>query len=128
MDKKILIVDDEISIRKMMEKAFLRAGFTPVLAESAEEALEILSDNGINIMFLDLKLPGMNGIDLCRKVKKNNPIAIIFSMTGYSSIFELAECRDAGFDDYFIKPIDISVLINAAENAYEKLSRWKKVR
>lgn len=125
MDKKILIVDDEISIRRMLEKAFQRAGFTPVLAESGEEALEILAKESINVMFFDLKLPGMNGIELCRRAKKENPVACIFSMTGYSSIFELAECRDAGFEDYFIKPIDISVFIKTAENAHEKISRWK---
>jgi DNA-binding response OmpR family regulator len=77
-------------------------------------------------MFLDLKLPGMNGIELCRRIRKNNPIACIYSMTGFSSLFELADCRDAGFDDYFLKPIDLSIFMKTAEDAFEKISRWKK--
>ena len=127
MDKKILVVDGELSIRKFLEKAFKKGGYVPLLAESGEEALEILEkENNVNVMFLDLKLPGMNGIELCRKIKKENPIACIYSMTGYSSVFELTECRDAGFEDYFHKPIDLETFLKTAENAFAKLERWKK--
>lgn len=125
MVKKILIVDDESSIRKILETAFKKAGFSTVTAASGEEALEILENDKMQVMFLDLKLPGIDGIELCRRIKKNNPIACVFAMTGYSSLFDLAECRDAGFEDYFIKPIDLKVFIKTAETAFEKLSRWK---
>jgi hypothetical protein len=47
-------------------------------------------------------------------------------MTGYTSLFELTDCRDAGFDDYFIKPIELDLFIKTAENAFIKLDRWKK--
>lgn len=126
MDKKILVVDDEKSIRKLLETAFTKAGYTVVLADSAENALEILAQDPIQVMFLDLKLPGMNGIELCRRIRKDNPIACIYSMTGFSSLFELADCRDAGFDDYFLKPIDMSIFMKTAEDAFEKIYRWKK--
>ena len=126
MDKKILIVDDESSIRTLLDRAFSRAGFTPVTAESAEEALDILEKETIQVMFIDLKLPGMNGIEFCREVQKINPIAARFAMTGYSSVFELAESRDAGFDDYFLKPINLEVFLKTAEDAFKKLDRWKR--
>ena len=77
-------------------------------------------------MFLDLKLPGMNGIDLCRKIRKENPIACMYAMTGYNSIFELTECRDAGFDDYFLKPFDLTDITDAAKSGFDKLNRWKQ--
>ena len=126
MNKKILVVDDELPIRKMLGKAFSKGGYVPVLAESAEGALEILEKESIHVIFTDLNLSGMNGIELCRKIKHDNPVASVYSMTGYSSIFELAECRDAGFEDYFTKPFDISLLLTTAENAFAKLERWKK--
>lgn len=126
MDKKILIVDDEASIRTLLEKVFTKAGYMAFTAESGEAALELLEDNKIQVMFVDLKLPGMNGIDLCRKIRKDNPIACIYSMTGYGSLFELADCRDAGFDDYFLKPVDIEVFMKTAAESFEKLSRWCK--
>lgn len=126
MERKILVVDDEAPIRKLLDKAFSRAGYTVVTAEDAETAIDILIDDPIQVMFLDLKLPGMNGIELCRNVRNENPIACIFAMTGYGSLFELADARDAGFDDYYMKPIEIARFLKTAEESFEKLERWKK--
>jgi len=126
MDKKILVVDDEAPIRKLLQTAFTKSGYEIVTAESAEDALEILKKQKIMVMFIDLKLPGMNGIELCRHIRKDNPLACLYSMTGYSSLFDLADCRDAGFDDYFLKPIDMGILMKTANDAFEKIERWKK--
>jgi len=126
MDRKILVVDDEEPIRNMLERAFIKNGYTVQSAESAEQALEILKQENIQVMFLDLKLPGMNGVDLCRQIRKDKPIALIYAITGYSSFFELADCREAGFDDYFTKPFELKVVLKAAEDAFEKIDRWKE--
>jgi len=77
-------------------------------------------------MFLDLKMPGMNGVELCRTIKHNMPMSIIFAITGYASMFQLADCRDAGFEDYFKKPVTIKTLIEVVEEAFKKIDRWKK--
>jgi CheY-like chemotaxis protein len=126
IEKKILVVDDDEGSRNMMKQAFSRADYKVRLAESAEEALEILKDDKIQVMFLDLNLPGMNGVELCKRIRKDFPMAIIYAVTGYASLFELSECREAGFDDYFNKPVNLSVLMKAAEQAFEKIDRWKK--
>lgn len=126
MNNKILVVDDELSIRKLLDKAFSKKGYDIVTAESGEEALKILDGENIQVMFLDLKLPGINGIELCRQIRKDNSIACIYAMTGFGSLFELSDCRDAGFDDYFLKPVDLEVFIKTAEDAFSKLERWKK--
>ena len=127
MDKrKILVVDDDEHIRNLFEQAFSRGGYKIRSAESAEEALEILKGEKIQVMFLDLNMPGMNGIDLCKEILKDFPMAIIHAVTGYSSLFELADCREAGFDDYFTKPADLKMLLRAAQDAFEKIDRWKK--
>lgn len=125
MEKKLLIVDDEKMIRDVLNRAFQREGYTVALAESAEDAIDLLKIEKIMVMFLDLKLPVMNGIDLCRYIRKDNATAIIYALTGYASMFELSDCRDAGFDDYFSKPVDLDVLFKAAEDAFSKISRWK---
>jgi len=122
---KILIVDDDEAIVKLFELTFLRAGYEVRSALSAEEALTLLQDEKIHVMFLDLNLPGMNGIELCAQIKKDIPMAIIHAVTGYASLFELTDCKEAGFDDYFKKPVKIKVLVKAAQDAFEKLSRWK---
>ncbi len=125
-DRHILVVDDELAILKALEKVFSRAGYRAYSAETAEEALGILEKENINVMFLDLNLPGMNGVELCRKIRKDRPIAVIHAITGYASLFELTDCREAGFDDYFTKPADMEMLLTAAQNAFEKVDRWKK--
>jgi DNA-binding response OmpR family regulator len=124
-EKKILIVDDEFSIRDMLTELFSLAGYAVRTAESAEDALNILKDNCIDIMFLDLDLPRMNGIDLCKKIRKSNQVCIIHAVTGYGGLYGLNECRSAGFDDFFIKPIGIEFLLKAAEEAFEKIERWR---
>ena len=126
MDRKILVVDDEREILDGFEQAFRNADYTVHCAESAEEALEVLNRENSQIMFLDLKLPNMDGVELCKQIRKDRPLAVVYAVTGYPSLFELAHCREAGFDDYFIKPIDLEVLLKAAEDAFARIDRWKK--
>jgi len=73
-----------------------------------------------------LKLFGMNGIELCRQIRKTRPVSMIYAMTGWSALFEIDECREAGFDDYFEKPLDMEKLFVLVEQAFERLERWKK--
>ena len=125
-EKRILVVDDEKQIRDMYSQAFTRAGYEVTTAESAEEALEIFKKEQFWVLFLDLNLPGMNGVDLCREIRKQYPMSIAYAVTGYVSLFELSDCRDAGFEDYFTKPASLSDLLEAAEHAFKKLARWRK--
>ncbi len=124
MVKRILVVDDEEAILSLLKQTFSMAGYEVLTALSAEDAVELLKVEKVNVMFFDLNLPGMDGIDLCRKVKDEMPMSIIYAVTGYATLFELAECRAAGFEDYFKKPVNISTLLKKAESAFEKLERW----
>ena len=122
----ILVVDDDEDILNFHVQVFSRAGYTVKAAKSAEEALKILKENNIHVMFLDLNMPEMNGLELCVQLRKNRPMDIIYAVTGYTSLFELTDCRDAGFDDYFTKPVGLKTLTKAAQDAFEKINRWKK--
>ena len=124
--RKLLVVDDEESIRDVLKQLFSRSGYTVWLAESGEDGLEIALKENVHVIFLDLNLPGMNGVELCRQIRKARPMAIIHAVTGYPSIFELADCREAGFDDYFTKPVTLEWLSRAAQIAFEKIERWKR--
>jgi DNA-binding NtrC family response regulator len=121
MKQSILIVDDEPSILDIMSMAFSRAGYDPVTAESAEQAMEIMEESPVNVMLVDLRLPGMNGLEFGRKMRKKHPKASMFAMTGYYSNSDLDECRSAGFEDFFTKPVKLDVLINTAKKAFERL-------
>ncbi|MCP4718454.1 MAG: response regulator [Desulfobacteraceae bacterium] len=126
-DKKILVVDDEEAIINLLTQAFSRAGYTVLSAPNAADALKMLENEEIKVMFFDLNMPEMNGVELCREVKKNIPMSLIYAVTGNASLFELADCREAGFEDYFKKPVNIKTLIKTADDSFEKLERWKKV-
>jgi DNA-binding response OmpR family regulator len=126
MRKKILIVDDEAPIRRVLEKALGKAGFEVLTAGDGTEGLELARGERVPVMFLDLMLPGIEGTELCRRIREDNPIACIFAMTGHTSLFELAACREAGFDDYFTKPFKLEEIIEAAGAAFARLERWKR--
>ena len=124
MNRRILIVDDEEGIRELLAEALATNGYDVVTVADGEEAVAWLERQTANVMFLDLNLPGMNGIELCKRIRSMHPVACIYAMTGYSSVFELTECRDAGFDDYFLKPLKLDVVREAAAHGFAKIERW----
>lgn len=126
MEKRILVVDDEVPILNMMTRAFTKAGYEVGTAESAEEALDLVKTYKYQVFFLDLNLPGMSGIELCMRIRHDNPLTICYAVTGYASTFEVFDCREAGFEDYFVKPASMKTLLQAAEQAFQKLARWRR--
>lgn len=126
MKGKILIVDDEASVRELFSGVFTDENYEVVAAENGNQALDILKQENIDVIFLDLKLFGMNGIDLCRQIRETKPISMIFAITGWAPLFEIEECREAGFDDYFEKPLDMDILLDVVADSFKKLDRWKR--
>ncbi len=124
MKRKILVVDDDEAIRYLFQSLFPQEDYEVHTAQNAPEALQILENYSINVIFLDLKLFGMNGITLCRQIRQTNPVAIILAMTGWAALFDVDECRDAGFDDYFVKPLDIDLIFMTVQESFKKLDRW----
>jgi CheY-like chemotaxis protein len=123
---RFLVVDDEETMRDILSITLKDAGYSAVTATSGEEALVIMREEPAWAMFLDLKLPGMDGNELCRAIRKDWPMAIPYAVTGYATLFELAACRDAGFEDYFLKPVDRKLILATAAHAKSKLERWTR--
>jgi DNA-binding response OmpR family regulator len=124
MEKRILVVDDEPSILDFMETVLKDAGYEVLLADGADRALDAFARQEVSVVFLDLRLFGVNGMELCRQMRQNKPLTILYAMTGWSGLFDIEECREAGFDDYFTKPLRIEAILNAVEAAFEKRNRW----
>ena len=123
-EKKVLVVDDEEAILDILTQAFSASGYVVRAAEDAEKAVEILRQESIFVMFFDLNLPGMSGMQLCEQVRKQNPVAVIHALTGYADLYNLLDCRKVGFDDFFAKPVNLGILLKAAKDAFEKIARW----
>jgi len=123
---KILVVDDEASVRELFSGVFVEEDYEVIAAETGDQALDILRQDNIDVIFLDLKLFGMNGVDLCRQIRKTKPVSMIFAITGWAPLFDIEECREAGFDDYFEKPLNMDILLAVVGDSFKKLDRWKR--
>ncbi|MFP4547993.1 MAG: response regulator [Fidelibacterota bacterium] len=123
--RKILFVDDEEGILDLYSQLLDDTEYEVFTATDGYKALEIMEKNVIPVIFLDLKMPKMSGIELCERIRESNSISIINAITGYSSLFELVEIRNAGFDDYFKKPIELDDLLAVIKSCFEKIDRWE---
>jgi DNA-binding NtrC family response regulator len=125
-NNKILIVDDEACIRNMLKIALNRIGYKVRVATGAEEAFEILEQEQIPVIFIDLALETMNGFELCERVRKDHPDAIIYALSGHAGLFDPQDFREAGFDGYDAKPIVIENLYKIVKDSFERIDRLAK--
>jgi two-component system response regulator HydG len=122
MAASVLVVDDEPSLLKALEKTLKGAGYEVATAPSAEEALAILPDVDPQVVVTDLILPNMDGIDLLRQIKEIAPATEVLLMTGHASIERAVEAMRLGAFDFVEKPIDRRRLLRLMDKALERQS------
>jgi len=120
-NRNILIVDDEALIRDMLKMALGGAGYNVLAATRAEEALQILAQEQIPVIFIDLELETMNGFELCARIRKDHPDAIIYSLSGKANLFDPHDFEKAGFDGYESKPIVLENLYKIVTESFERI-------
>jgi two-component system response regulator HydG len=103
---RILIVDDEFSVRHSLTAWFQDEGYTVDVAANGKEALAKLAENQWDIFFLDLKMPGMSGLELQKKIKEIQPDSTIIIITAFASVESAVEAMQSGAYDYLSKPFD----------------------
>ena len=108
---KILIVDDELIVRESLGGWLERDGHTVDKAASGEEALEKCENTRYDILLLDIKMEGMSGLDVLKKVKENDPDVSVVMITAYGSIPSAIEAMKSGAHEYLLKPFDPDELI-----------------
>jgi two-component system, OmpR family, KDP operon response regulator KdpE len=107
---RILVVDDDPQIRRAMRTTLTARGYEVADARTGEEALENLRSGGYDLVLLDMNMPGMGGIETCRRIRSASDIAIIM-LTVSSSERDKVEALDAGADDYITKPFSTPELL-----------------
>lgn len=107
---RVLIVDDEPQIRRVMRTALTANGYEPYEARTGEEALEVLREFCPDVILLDLNMPGIGGIDTCRKIRSSSDSAVIV-LSVRDSEHDKVQALDAGADDYMIKPFSVNELM-----------------
>ena len=121
MGVDILIVDDEVEFAEAFAERLRLRGFTAHTANSGEEALRIVDAGSAKIMVLDLKMPGMDGLEVLRRVKKTHPEVQVIILSGHGSEMDESYGRSIGAFAYMRKPADIGEILEAVKRA-EKLS------
>ena len=122
MSEQILVVDDESSMRRMIEILLTQEGYETLCAESAEKALEALSSRPFDLIISDIRMPGLSGMDLLRRLKAEDSQAEVVLMTAYASTESAIEAIKLGAFDYVTKPFQVDELVNIVRHALEKKS------
>jgi DNA-binding NtrC family response regulator len=104
----ILIVEDEAKMRRLLELNLNEDGFSTLSAGDAESGLKLLRENVVDLVVTDLKLPGMNGLDLLQAVKRHNAALPVVVMTAFGSVETAVDAMKAGASDYVLKPFSLS--------------------
>ena len=121
----ILAVDDMQENRELISRLLSRAGHTVISAESGEEALELLETRGVDVVLLDLMMPGIGGAEVLRRMKENEDLRAtpVVMISGRQDMDQIISCIQAGADDYLLKPFN-PVLLQARISAGIERKRW----
>src|SRR5689334_18531067 len=116
---RILIVDDELVVRDSLGKWFTSEGYTARPVASGRDALEILQQTEFDIALIDIKMPGMDGMELQGRLHEADPDLTVVIMTGYASVDTAVQALKRGAYDYITKPVDPDELSHLVANALE---------
>src|SRR5437868_13579222 len=106
----LLIVDDDRAVREACRAVAQTLGFTPQIADSAEQAYRVLDSQGSDVVLLDLKLPGAGGLEALHTIRKHRPDALVVVVTGYGTVQSAVQAMKDGAYDYVTKPFSMEEL------------------
>jgi DNA-binding NtrC family response regulator len=126
---KVLLVDDETDFLETLAKRLMRRQMTVVTACSGADALNILSTTDIDVVVLDVKMPGQDGIQVLKEIKRSNPLVEVIMLTGHASVEAAISGMALGAFDYLMKPMDIDDIVYKLQDAYKnKALQEEKIR
>jgi heterodisulfide reductase subunit A len=119
---RILVVDDELIVRDSLKEWLNEEGFAVDMAGSGSEALEQLTQRSYQLMLLDIKMPGMDGVEVLQKAREDSPDINVIMMTAYATVETAVEAMKIGALDYLVKPFDPETLIPMVLRIYQDLT------
>src|SRR5512143_985973 len=128
MDKKLLLADDEEGIRKVLGIYLADSGFEVLTAENGLQALEIFRGAQPSIVLTDLRMPGVDGIELLRTIKSERPETEVIMITGHGDMDLAIESLKLEATDFVTKPINDDVLAIALKRAQERIAMRQQLR
>jgi DNA-binding NtrC family response regulator len=120
VSERILVVDDELFVRELLLEFLSSEGYEVSLADSGEKAVKLMQSEPADVVLVDLKMPGIDGIETLRQIKKTAPDALAIVMTGYPTIDSSIEALRCGAYDYVVKPFKLNDLKSSIDRALEE--------
>lgn len=124
---KIMVIDDEPEICNILKEFLEGLGYQVITANSGPEGLNLISQNVVDVLILDLNMPGMHGIEVLKKVKLTYPDISVIILTGFPSIDTAVESMKLGAYDYLVKPIDFKRLEVVLDKVFEQSLMKKRL-
>ena len=119
-EMRIMLVDDEEGFLSTTRNVLERKGINVATATSGTEALEKLTQENIDVVILDVKMPGMDGVSALKNIKSRHPSIEVIMLTGHGTVESALDGLRSGASDYLTKPIDIDELVAKAEEAFAR--------
>ncbi len=120
---RVLLVDDEREFVQTLSERLQLRDMGSAVAYDGNSALEIIREDDPEVIIIDLKMPGVDGIDVLKKVKKQHPAIEVIVLTGHGSESDKKECLELGAFDYLQKPVDINHLSDILKKAHDKIHK-----
>ena len=120
MSIRILLVDDETDFIETMAKRFAIRKMPVASATSGPAALKIMADQEFDVVVLDVRMPGMDGLELLREIRAKYPLTEVIMLTGHASLEAGMQGMNLGAYDYILKPADFDELLDKVRKAYER--------
>ncbi len=108
MSEKVLIVDDQFGIRILLNEVLQKEGYQTLQAANGPQALALVEEHQPDLVLLDMKIPGMDGIEILKRMKMKDPMIRVMIMTAYGELDMIQEAMDLGAINHFAKPFDIA--------------------
>jgi DNA-binding NtrC family response regulator len=106
MKHRILIVEDDEVFLRPLQRTLEVAGYEVVAVPSGEEGIDLLKRDDVELVLTDKRLPGIDGVELVRRIKAEHPDLAVVAMTAYGTIGSAVEAMRVGAEDYLVKPFD----------------------
>ena len=123
--KRIICIDDDTSQRQSILKFLSKKGYTVEVYERGEDVLEAIDGHDIPLIITDLEMPGMNGIELCGKIREKCSKSVIYALSGHLLSFDYENLENLGFDGHLGKPVDPEYLEIAIKGAFDRMDALK---
>lgn len=117
---QVLVVDDEESMRSVLRQALTDAGHHVLAAENGQQALDVLSRSDIEVMLLDIRMPGLSGLEVLSEVQVRSPATCVIMVTAIADVSTAVDAMKQGAYDYVAKPFDLDDVTMAVQRAFER--------